>query len=409
MSAPAPLIDPAAVAFVVKLARSLHEAGVSAFRLEDTVLSVGRRMGVELHVFSMPTGIVVAFGPPERQTTHLLRVEPGSFHLDKLVDVDAVADAVAEGTMGPVLGSARLDEIAAEAPRYGPLSTVPAYALASGALSVFLQAGWLELTASTVVGLMTGLLSIAADRGPAGGRVFAFTAAAVAAFVATAAGIVMGPLSAAVVTASGLIVLMPGLTLTTAMNELANRHLIAGTARFAGAAVVLLALTFGTAVGRAAAAGLLPTAPASVEPASLPAWVQVPALVPAALALIVLFQARMRDVPAVIAGMAVATWTTAPATRMLGSAQLGVFAGAMITGVACNLYGRLLRRSPLIPLIPGITMLVPGVVGYRSFASLLEQNVQSGVSSAFAMSLTAIALVAGLLFSNVVAPVRKTL
>jgi uncharacterized membrane protein YjjB (DUF3815 family) len=60
-------------------------------------------------------------------------------------------------------------------------------------------------------------------------------------------------------------------------------------------------------------------------------------------------------------------------------------------------------------MVPGILFLVPGSVGFRSFASLLESDVVSGVETAFRMALVAIALVAGLLVANVVVPPRKAL
>ena len=46
---------------------------------------------------------------------------------------------------------------------------------------------------------------------------------------------------------AGLIVLVPGLPLTTALTELATRHLAAGPARLSGALVLFLSIGFGTA------------------------------------------------------------------------------------------------------------------------------------------------------------------
>src|SRR5690606_19490125 len=54
------------------------------------------------------------------------------------------------------------------------------------------------------------------------------------------------PLSLNTVVVAALIVLMPGLTLTNAISELASQQLVTGTARFAGAVAVLLKLGFGS-------------------------------------------------------------------------------------------------------------------------------------------------------------------
>jgi uncharacterized membrane protein YjjB (DUF3815 family) len=54
--------------------------------------------------------------------------------------------------------------------------------------------------------------------------------------------------------------------------------------------------------------------------------------------------------------------------------------------------------------VPGIVLLVPGSVGYRSMTSLMERQTVEGIERAFSMILTAVALVAGLLIAGVIAP-----
>jgi hypothetical protein len=61
----------------------------------------------------------------------------------------------------------------------------------------------------------------------AGGAGAGFVAILVAAFVA--------PLNLDTVIIASLIVLLPGMSLTNAVNELTSQHLVSGTARFAGA------------------------------------------------------------------------------------------------------------------------------------------------------------------------------
>ena len=90
-------------------------------------------------------------------------------------------------------------------------------------------------------------------------------------------------------------------------------------------------------------------------------------------------------------------------------AELGVFVGALLVGMASNLYARLLNRPATITLVPGILLLVPGSIGFRSLASLLDREVVLGVETAFRMGLMAVALVAGILVSNIIAPPKRTL
>ena len=61
------------------------------------------------------------------------------------------------------------------------------------------------------------------------------------------------------------------------------------------------------------------------------------------------------------------------------------------------------RPAPVV-LVPGILLLVPGSIGYRSLSSLLERDTIAGIDTAFTMVLTAVSLVAGLLLAGVLVP-----
>jgi len=66
-------------------------------------------------------------------------------------------------------------------------------------------------------------------------------------------------------------------------------------------------------------------------------------------------------------------------------------------------------RPASVVVAPGVLVLVPGSVGFRSIAALMDQRVVAGIDSAFNALVTAIALVVGLLVANVVLPARRDL
>jgi uncharacterized membrane protein YjjB (DUF3815 family) len=84
--------------------------------------------------------------------------------------------------------------------------------------------------------------------------------------------------------------------------------------------------------------------------------------------------------------------------------ELGLFAGSLTAGLASNAVARATRRPAAVTLVPALLMLVPGSVGFRSLALLLQRDVVIGVEQAFRMTLMLSALVAGLLASNVLLP-----
>ena len=220
--------------------------------------------------------------------------------------------------------------------------------------------------------------------------------------------VVVGPLNLNTVIIASLIVLLPGMALTNAMNELTSRHLVSGTARFAGALTTILKLTIGTAIALTIAE-LLGLEPAVRAWRPQPDWVVWCALVLAAFAFAVLFRARRRDYPLVMA----AAMSGYLISRFGGEAfgpQSGVFLAALVTTAAGNLYARLANRPGALIRLPGIIMLVPGSIALRGVISLVQaQDIGAGQEAAMAAINTLMALLAGLLFGSLLVSARRNL
>jgi uncharacterized membrane protein YjjP (DUF1212 family) len=398
--------DPAAVAFVLELGRALHAAGHAAQRLEDTLGAVSERLGlVNSQFFSTPTSIMASFGLIGRQRTHMLRVSPGEVNLGTLAALEQVSLEVAQGRISPADGVVAITRITSAPAPYGPGLTTLAYGVVSGAATQFLGGGGREVAVAAVLGLGTGLLALAVRGRPLLGRVLEPVAAFFVSAGALGLAQVAGPLSVLVATLGGLIVLLPGLTLTVAMSELATRNLASGTARISGAFMTFLAVAFGVALGNRIGGAAFGAAPA-VASAALPEWTAYLAMVAAGLGFVVVLQAELRDAVWIVAIGALGVIGGRVGAGTLG-VELGTFAGALAVGLASSAYERLTERPAAVVSVPGILLLVPGSVGFRGLTSLLERQAVAGIETIFSMILTAVALVAGLLVAAVVAPERR--
>ena len=396
-----------AEAFVLGLAQALHSYGASAQQLEGMLTLVALRLGLEARFYSTPTAVMVSFGAVTTARTSLVRVDPGAMDLEKLCLLHETTVQVIHGELGLVDGRARTAEIVRTPPRYGAPSTLLAFALSSGAAAVFFGGGQREIVVSMLVGLGVGLVSRASARWSAGFSIaepIAATFAAVAALLAARGG---APLSTLVVTLAGVVTLLPGLGITTAMTELATRNLASGTARFAGALVQLLGLGFGVAFG----ARLVTLLPPPLPPPPSTAWsplVLAAAVVIAALAFSALLRVRPRDVGWVLLACGLAFAGARVGATLLGP-ELGAFVGALVLGLTSNAFARAFDRPAALPLVPGLLVLVPGSVGFRSVFALLDNDVLSGVNAAFKMVMISVALVSGVLFASIAIPPRRSL
>jgi uncharacterized membrane protein YjjB (DUF3815 family) len=86
-----------------------------------------------------------------------------------------------------------------------------------------------------------------------------------------------------------------------------------------------------------------------------------------------------------------------------------MFFGGTCVGAMSNLFARLKDKPSSIFQWPGIILLVPGSVGYRSMTSLFERDVVGGLDTAFTMISLAMALVVGVFFGNIIIQPRRSL
>jgi uncharacterized membrane protein YjjB (DUF3815 family) len=196
------------------------------------------------------------------------------------------------------------------------------------------------------------------------------------------------------------------------VSELTAKQLVSGTARFAGALTTLLKLTFGAV----AAAQLVhffgwQAIPNAGE--ALPDWMPWLTLLAGSFAFAVLFKAARRDTLLVMASVWLGFGITRAASLVPGITENalpgGVFLAGMVVTALGNLYGRVFNRPSALIRVPGIILLVPGSLGFRSFNFVFERDVMLGLDTAFAVVAALIALVAGILFGNLLMPTRRNL
>ena len=407
------------VDFVIELARRLHMYGTTAQRLEGAVTSVARRIDVYCEVWSNPTGMILGFADFQRShessITRVIRLDPGEDHLGRLARADFIAEEVLAGRMHIPEGLEALRAMDKPAPGWAAPLRVLCYGLASASVTGLLpRTGWADLVTAAVLGCFIGVLAQLSERRPRMQDASEAIAAMVATFIATAVAHYLAPLSLQNVIVAALIVLMPGLTLTTAVSELSAKQLASGTARFADAMTTLMKLTFG-AVAAAELAAVLGMVPMANRGDALPFWTPWVSLVAGSFAFAILFKAARRDIALVMASVWLGYGAMRASQLIPGFADspmpIGVFVAGLVVAATGNLYGLLANRPSALVRVPGIILLVPGSLGFRSFNLVLgtEQDVMLGIDTAFAVIAALIALVAGILFGNLLMPTRRNI
>ncbi|GAB5405342.1 MAG: threonine/serine exporter family protein [Aureliella sp.] len=394
-------------AFIIKVGMMLHQFGTPAHRLERIMAEVAQMLGTEGTFLYTPTALVLSIGRDDQEVTYLRRVDCGNVDVDKLIRFDETLEHLEASEIGVSEASRRFDEIAESNPLYPTWLTTVACAFSCAAVATLFRGGLYEIIAAAGVGLSVGVVELIAQRLNAERGILEPLAGFVASVGTLATAHYFVPIDDRLATLAGLIILIPGLGITVALTELAVGHLSAGVARLAGSCVSLLTIIIGVAFGwRVAAASWrnIPDAPAW----PIPEYWQWAAMVVAPLTFAIVFRAKWPQWPTII----IVTVLGFLASRFAGDhfgVEVGAFCGALAVGASSNVYARARNRPALVPLTPGIIVLVPGSVGFRSLAALLDHETVVGIEFAFTMVIVAASLVGGILAANAIVPPKRIL
>jgi uncharacterized membrane protein YjjP (DUF1212 family) len=397
--------------YLVEIGGLLVAYGCPSYRVEDVIRLVAQMEGHDAHAFAIPTGLFVTVRRDEAAQSPVIRmtrVRDWGVDLDKLVLVDRIFNDVLDDRVSIREARARLAGLQRRAPLYPPWAAVVATAIASGAAAVFFRGGALEMAMATLTGAMVGGIAWLASRQPAGRFLVEFAGAFVAALVAWLFTVLRPAASREVLVLSGVISLVPGMTLTTGLAELARKNLVSGAARLMEAFVAFLLIVFGIAAAISAEAVFgAKLAPAAARDGL--GWpVQTAAMIAASLAFGVLFAVPRRFAWAAMVSASIGWIATALGTRYLPP-HVASFVASLAVCLFANGAARATQRPAQLYQLPGMMLLVPGSVGFLSLEDFLRGDFQSGQAKGFTMLLIAGGIVTGVLVANVLLPSKKLL
>lgn len=383
------------------MGRELHRAGVATDAIEQTLSELAESIGLVVQVFALPTYITIASGPQWEQRILMMRLEPGRVSLRKIALLNEIYDALRSGRIGFEAATELLATVDARWPGLPQRWEVLAFALIAIGVAMILGAGARELGVAALIGLCCGAIRALASKS----AVVARLQDVVAAFVATlSVGVFerfVGPVNVYISLVAGIVVLLPGYTLTLALHELANDFLVAGVARLGRVVAVLLALGCGAFLALPVVPSLLAAGNIQTHPVAATFWIIASLCM--ALGLSIDLDARARDFIWVFASCMVALLTA----HIVGTSPIhagSAFASAFVCGIVANIGARFLRVPQAIMLVPALIVLVPGSLSYESVLFAVTQNIGAALTFAANATFAAIQLVAGLLLSQLVLP-----
>jgi uncharacterized membrane protein YjjP (DUF1212 family) len=269
-------------------------------------------------------------------------------------------------------------------------------------VAVLLGGGINEMIVAALIGATTGLIGATGARYPIVARLFEVTAAFLGTLIYAAFTHFIGHANAYISIIAGVVVLLPGYSLTLALHELANQELVAGVARLGKVLSALLALGCGALLGFTLIGPTL-VGFGDVQPHPVGTVTWIIAVVLMSIGLSIDLDARLGDFVWVFAASFVAILTS----HIIGTLPVhavAAFVSAFVCSIVANLGARFLRVPQPIMLVPAVLVLVPGSLSYQSILFAVQQNINTALPLGVNAIINAVLLVAGLLLSQIVFP-----
>lgn len=393
----------AACQFIIKLGTAVHHYGPSASRLESYLTAVFTNLGYEGVFRSTPSEITFAFSKPDQwwQNTHIAVVPVGGYNMSKLAEVGNLVEELVADKISLSQASNRLDEIETMPDPWGLWSYPVSFALVSFGFSGMLHGSLLDNIVSVLLSLVVCAIFLLAEK--LKGRfldALPFTSAFVAGSSAAAIKLWLPELNEIIVILAAIIVLIPGFIISAGIVEIVENYIIAGTARLFGGLVYLIKQFIGAWLGISFISlfGTLELN-TSLETNSIP--IVVISIFCLIMGLCLAYQTLLRDCIWIFINSALAYGIVLSSSEML-SANVGILFGATVASMFANLWARFTNRPTSIVLIPAITILVSGSIGFRGLLTAATQHNDQGMQMFLQMFVVALAISAGLLIANII-------
>ncbi len=336
------------------IGEAIHRAGGEIFRVEDTIARLGTAYGaVRTDVFAIPSGMEVTMSfPGDIELTRTRRIRGGGTDLRALEALNDLSRRICASPMS----ASELRAAIRATERVG--SRLPVYfgsALASGSFAVFFGGRLLDGVIGALFGLLICFLQEKLPRILPNSVVVYFTAALLAGLGVSALSLVLPPLFPDKVMIGDIMLLIPGIALTTAIRNILVGDTISGVLRLTESIVYAAALAGGFMI----AMGLL-GAGATAEGVDPEAWVQLLTGALGSLGFAMIFRLRARYLPLAVVGGLLNWGAYLLLYRLTEQLFLSCLVAAMVASLYSELLARYLRAPTTIFLVPAVIPSIPG-------------------------------------------------
>ncbi len=385
--------------FIIKLGKALHRCGVQSYKIESYLKQLAERKGIKGSFMDNPTWINYVFYEEDDQTyNYVEKVAPGEINLGALSRVVEIANKVLTKDLSFANAGEKLNELENISVKHNRFIELMAFILSAGSFCIILNTNWISSIVAALAGIIVFIFYYLASKSD----YINSTLESIASFAAT---IFIGLLSLkfpdiniSLSILSSIIIFIPGLSITTALEEITSYNLMSGTAKFAGAMVSLFKQFFGVILGL----GIL-THFTEIKQAptidNIPKWIDVIAILALISSLLPIFRVRKKDIflGVLIGFISFYTAYLLEFTGILAS----IFIGTINVVIFSKIFSKISKSPQIVFLIPGLVMLVPGSKAFIGLSSVFgDSSVDTPSNMWIQVAFILMGIIGGLLFAG---------
>lgn len=396
--------------FMLLYAKLYLGSGGPTSRMEDSLVRVGNLYQKHTEVFATPTGVFVTIQDLDHETdpkTALLRISTSSTNLDQLCKLEQIYTDILEQRLSVHAGLETMKNKIISTPPYPNWQSGVAAFLAGTMISFD---SYQRLPTALVSGLITAIIWFISNsvlKRYVMNPVFTdFISAFLTLTLAAVAHGLVAPLSIEAYALGGIVLLVPGLALTTAISELAEQNLVSGTAKFMQATLMLLALGLAYLLFQQLAFAMdLKSVLQPVSPRTKIAWISALAVIVNISCFSVIFKVPPKAlIWSTLTG--ISGWLCLQLMMDTRTAAAAPFLASVIVGFVSLVFGRVFKLPSQVFSVPGIVAMLPGMLALNSFRYFASGDQETGLEFIFKVAITAVSIVFGLMSARLPFVVR---
>lgn len=393
--------------FIIQLGKALHKYGIPSYQIEAYLSSVAQNIGVKGTFMDSPTWINYVFYEDGKNQSYnyIDSTPPGTLNLGAYSRIVETTDLLIANKIDITEVEGKLAWIDAKTQQLNHFYLTGAYALAAAMFNLLIGSNWISVFFSTLLGAFVYLLVYLSSKHQYLNSVLESSASFLVTIIAGFLSVFFSDLNVGLTIISAIIIFVPGLSLTIALEEITSKNLVSGTAKLFDAIVSLFKQFFGVILGLTCLKFII-NFEIFNHMSNTPNWIIFLAIPLFAVSLFPILQVRKKDMLygalTGIIGFFV-TYSFAFAGMLFST-----FIGTISIVVAGYFFSKINKTPRTVFITQGIIMLVPGSKSLFGLSNVfLDTTIVNVGNIGEQVAFIFMGILGGLLFGGVFKPVRK--